>query len=165
MSQHDLALALADALDAAVQTHPQMSEDEPGGYCTDVDMAMADAAALLRQWPEQPEAKPVAWQRLETDPDVPPHWRWVECSKWEYDNCSAKGQRRELFAAPPDQTERIAALEAAAREARDALEYTSRRLQCDIDDGSRPDQWTMEDIVRKASTAIAALDRALGGGS
>lgn len=41
-------LALADALSACVQTYPQLSEDEPGGYCTDTDMLMDQAAALLR---------------------------------------------------------------------------------------------------------------------
>lgn len=39
---------LAEWLQAAVQTYPQMSEDEPGGYCTEVDQVMDEAAALLR---------------------------------------------------------------------------------------------------------------------
>jgi hypothetical protein len=36
------------------------------------------------------------------------------------------------------------------------LEYVARRLQADIDDGSRPDQWSMEDMVRKVRAALAA---------
>lgn len=40
-----------------------------------------------------------------------------------------------------------------------ALDYTARRLQVDIDDGSRPDQWSMEDIVRRCRTAIAKYDK------
>jgi hypothetical protein len=42
-----------------------------------------------------------------------------------------------------------------------ALEHITRRLQMDIDDGGRPDQWSMEDLVRKADPAIAALRSAL----
>lgn len=33
---------------------------------------------------------------------------------------------------------------------KDALDYICRRLSMDIDDGSRPDQYTMQDLVRKA---------------
>lgn len=43
------ALRLADRLQAAVQTYPQMSEDEPGGYASEVDQIMDDAAAELRR--------------------------------------------------------------------------------------------------------------------
>jgi len=35
-----------------------------------------------------------------------------------------------------------------------ALDCIVRRLQMDIDDGSRPDQWTMEDLVRTAKAAL-----------
>lgn len=55
MSTHTLsseAVRLAELLRAAVQTWPQMSEDEPGGYMTEVDQVMDDAAALLRRIPE-----------------------------------------------------------------------------------------------------------------
>ncbi|AFU45855.1 hypothetical protein C380_10770 [Acidovorax sp. KKS102] len=41
------ALRLADALHAAVQTYPQASEDEPGGYCTEQDQLMDAAATEL----------------------------------------------------------------------------------------------------------------------
>jgi hypothetical protein len=44
--------------------------------------------------------------------------------------------------------------------AREALSYTERRLQANIDDGSRPDQWAMEDIVRGCRLALAALAKA-----
>ena len=37
-----------------------------------------------------------------------------------------------------------------------ALQYIIRRLQMDIDDGSRPDQWSMEDLVRVANDALKA---------
>lgn len=47
-TQAQEAARLAEWLQAAVQTYPQMSEDEPGGYCTEVDQVMDEAAALLR---------------------------------------------------------------------------------------------------------------------
>lgn len=43
------AQELADQLQSAVQTYPQMSEDEPGGYCNQVDELMDCAAAELRR--------------------------------------------------------------------------------------------------------------------
>ena len=43
------ALRLADDLQSAVQTYPQMSEDEPGGYFRQEDALMDDAAAELRR--------------------------------------------------------------------------------------------------------------------
>ncbi len=42
------ALRLAEWLQAAVATFPQRSEDEPGGYCSEVDQIMDEAAAELR---------------------------------------------------------------------------------------------------------------------
>jgi hypothetical protein len=47
-----------------------------------------------------------------------------------------------------------ARLIAAAPKMAKALEYISRRLKADIDDGSRPDQWSMEDMVRTALEAL-----------
>ena len=41
--------ALAALLQSAVKTYPQMSEDEPGGYCTAEDQLMDEAAAELRR--------------------------------------------------------------------------------------------------------------------
>ena len=41
------ALQLAELMQAAVQTYPQQSEDEPGGYCTQVDQLLDEAAAEL----------------------------------------------------------------------------------------------------------------------
>ena len=35
-----------------------------------------------------------------------------------------------------------------------ALDCIVRRLQMDVDDGSRPDQWTMEDLIRTAKAAL-----------
>ena len=43
------ALRLADWLQAAVQIFPQRSEDDPGGYASEVDQIMDDAAAELRR--------------------------------------------------------------------------------------------------------------------
>ena len=43
------ALRLADWLQNAVATYPQTSEDEPGGYCQEVDQVMDEAAAELRR--------------------------------------------------------------------------------------------------------------------
>jgi len=46
-----------------------------------------------------------------------------------------------------------------------ALDCIVRRLQMDVDDGSRPDQWTMEDLIRTAKTALPAdwvIDSATG---
>jgi hypothetical protein len=43
------ALRLADWLQNAVATYPQVSEDEPGGYCQEVDQVMDEAAAELRR--------------------------------------------------------------------------------------------------------------------
>ena len=37
-----------------------------------------------------------------------------------------------------------------------ALDCIVRRLQMDVDDGSRPDQWTMEDLIRTAKAALPA---------
>ena len=46
------AVRLADWLQAAVQTYPQVSADEPGGYCSEMDQMIDQAAALLRRIPE-----------------------------------------------------------------------------------------------------------------
>ena len=43
------ALRLPADLQSAVQTYPQMSEDEPGGYCRQEDALMDDAATELRR--------------------------------------------------------------------------------------------------------------------
>lgn len=43
------ALRLADWLQSAVATYPQMSEEEPGGYCQEIDQVMDQAAAELRR--------------------------------------------------------------------------------------------------------------------
>ena len=48
------------------------------------------------------------------------------------------------------------ALTAAAPGMAAALDCIVRRLQMDVDDGSRPDQWTMEDLIRTAKTALPA---------
>lgn len=53
MADHNEAMRLAEWMQSAVQTHPQMSEDEPGGYCTEVDQVMDQAAALLRKQAER----------------------------------------------------------------------------------------------------------------
>lgn len=45
-----------------------------------------------------------------------------------------------------------------ARIVREALDYIAGRLQLDVDDGGRPDQWSMEDMIRMARKAIPLLD-------
>ena len=47
--QQPYPLRLADDLQSAVQTYPQMSEDEPGSYRRLEDALMDDAAAELRR--------------------------------------------------------------------------------------------------------------------
>lgn len=49
-----------------------------------------------------------------------------------------------------------AKLAAAAPNMAAALDCIVRRLQMDVDDGSRPDQWTMEDLIRTAKAALPA---------
>lgn len=49
MSEQPKALRMADWMQNAVHTYPQMSEDEPGGYYTEVDQVMDEAAAELRR--------------------------------------------------------------------------------------------------------------------
>ena len=51
------AVRLIRAISDCVQTHPQLSEDEPGGYCTEADQLMDEAAALLRVWSVDIERK------------------------------------------------------------------------------------------------------------
>lgn len=43
------ALRLANCLQDHVVTYPQLSEDEPGGYCGEVDRVMDESAAELRR--------------------------------------------------------------------------------------------------------------------
>lgn len=57
MSAQPEALRIADDLQAAVHIYPQMSEDEPGGYATEVDQVMDEAAAELRRLHAENEAK------------------------------------------------------------------------------------------------------------
>ena len=47
----------------------------------------------------------------------------------------------------------------AAQKMADALQHTKRRLQMDINDGSRPDQWSMEDLVRTIDKAADAWEQ------
>lgn len=46
--QKDEVIRMADYLDQNVQIAPQTSEDEPGGYRSELDELMADAASTLR---------------------------------------------------------------------------------------------------------------------
>ncbi len=56
IKQHE-AVRLIRAISDCVQTHPQLTEDEPGGYCTEADQLMDEAAALLRVWSVDIERK------------------------------------------------------------------------------------------------------------
>lgn len=51
------AVRLIRAIADCVQTHPQLSEDEPGGYCTEADQLMDEAATLLQAWSVDIERK------------------------------------------------------------------------------------------------------------
>ena len=42
------ALRLADWLQGAVATYPQVSECEPGGYCSELDQRLDEAVTMLR---------------------------------------------------------------------------------------------------------------------
>jgi hypothetical protein len=53
-----------------------------------------------------------------------------------------------------DQNQANAKLIAKAPDMAAALDLIVRRLQMDVDDGSRPDQWTMEDLIRTAKAAL-----------
>jgi hypothetical protein len=50
-----------------VQTYPQMSEDEPGGYCTEVDQCMDQAIALLREYAALLQAQQPITYIIETE--------------------------------------------------------------------------------------------------
>jgi hypothetical protein len=65
------------------------------------------------------------------------------------DICRLDGSTMQAF-----EQDANARLIAAAPKMAKALEYISRRLQADIDDGSRPDQWSMEDMERMALEAL-----------
>jgi hypothetical protein len=56
---------------------------------------------------------------------------------------------------PASVIEKVATKMAAIDDLYDALKSISFRLQMDIDDGSRPDQWTMESLVKTASSAMS----------
>ena len=47
----------------------------------------------------------------------------------------------------------------AAQKMADALQHIKRRLQVDINDGGRPDQWSMEDLVRTIDKASEAWEQ------
>ena len=55
--------------------------------------------------------------------------------------------------------ERLAEAEAERDALRAACSIVADRLQMDIDDGSRPDQWSMQDMVRTLDAARAALKK------
>jgi hypothetical protein len=48
----------------------------------------------------------------------------------------------------------IQSLQAQVQALRQAADKVIRRMQMDIDDGSRPDQWSMEDMVRTLRAAM-----------
>ena len=69
MTKQNNALRLAEWLVAAVQIYPQRSEDEPGGYASEVDQVMDEAAAELRRLHAENEALQQGYDaaRLEID--------------------------------------------------------------------------------------------------
>jgi hypothetical protein len=56
---------------------------------------------------------------------------------------------------PESVIEKVVNKMAAVDDLYEALKSISFRLQMDIDDGSRPDQWTMESLVKTASSAMS----------
>lgn len=67
------ALRLAEYMRGMVHTYPQMSEDEPGGYCTEDDQCMDQASALLREYATLLQAQPAEAkhiQRLEAENEM-----------------------------------------------------------------------------------------------
>lgn len=70
------AVRLADWLQAAVQTYPQVSADEPGGYCSEMDQMIDQAAALLRRIPELAAERDQLRAELEKV-RVPEGWKLV----------------------------------------------------------------------------------------
>jgi hypothetical protein len=70
------AVRLADWLQAAVQTYPQVSADEPGGYCSEMDQMIDQAAALLRRIPELEAQRDQLRAELEKV-RVPEGWKLV----------------------------------------------------------------------------------------
>ncbi len=64
----------------------------------------------------------------------------------------------EKIAAALDGAQRlIPELVAEIERLRAALNHIIDRLQMDIDDGGRPDQWSMEDLVRTARAALEVM--------
>lgn len=53
MNTQSEAIRIADLLQLIVQTYPQMSEDEPGGYCRQEDELIDHAAIELRRLHEE----------------------------------------------------------------------------------------------------------------
>ncbi|MCB2006319.1 MAG: hypothetical protein KDH93_14980 [Rhodoferax sp.] len=70
---------------------------------------------------------------------------------------AATGRQLAILSGWRTDTQRAdASLMAAAPAMADALDCIVRRLQLNVDDGSRPDQWTMEDLIRTAKAALPA---------
>ena len=68
--QTDLLRRAAEMLRGFVKTYEQVSEDEPGCYCSDEDAEMDGVALSLLALADQMErAEPVAWQVLRVAPD------------------------------------------------------------------------------------------------
>jgi hypothetical protein len=87
-------------------------------------------------------------------------------SNCDCDDCKARRARwieRESLGHPaaPASEEKSLAQEVAWK----GVDYAIRRLQADINDGSRPDQWSMEDIVRGLRPALdfLAVEDSTGG--
>ena len=96
-------------------------------------------------------------------PDLLCIWTWegvylVDWGDWII--CGVNGElyhcKPDTFAATYEPVLANAKLADAAPAMADALERIVRRLQLDVDDGSRPDQWTMEDLMRTAKAALPA---------
>lgn len=89
------AVRLADWLQAAVQTYPQVSADEPGGYCSEMDQMIDQDAALLRRIPEIEAERDQLRAELEKV-RVPEGWQLVAAKGFDdlmywLDRCESKG--------------------------------------------------------------------------
>ncbi len=88
--------ALIQRLRAAVQTYPQMSEDEPGGYMTEFDRLLDEAAAALSA---APVAVPEGYALVPLEPTTEMTWAAALTADREWCYHVDKNDARKLWAA------------------------------------------------------------------
>lgn len=98
---------------------------------------------------------PGRWYAESPEEDADDHReRWFWSVRYESEGPMLSAQIAQITSLNTGHEEANARLIAAAPEMLEALDLIARRLQDHIDDGYRPDQWTMEDLVRTARKAI-----------